>query len=488
MTRCTLPLALVVLFSATILVSQLTSTAPAPLSPFAPIQLPITVHRSLPVISSSSRERAPGSRITLGDCGQIGFSVPLTIGTGATAQTFQVVLDTGSGLAAVVSSLCPAATCLNASPVYTLTSTAIDPDLPLHQSYGQGSWSGPGYLDTLSLGGIAPVPRVLFGAMITQRDFLPTDNCQMTQVTPTPLQGIVGMGFTTVSDYPSYATLLGEAFALQLCESGGQLWIGADSINQTLLTSPLLYAPLASNESERFYYSIAVSGLYLNGTLLATQETAPSFSSAIVDSGTTLNLLPPDVYSAFVDLLESNTAFSSAFPQLLQDPSGCFPTSSSTATLNDELPRMAWEINGQTFTLTPVDSYLRQIFVDSEVYYCLGIGSASSDLEPDMDTILGWATLNQFITVYDQPNERVGFASTTSCQNTWSAAAWSLCLPSCGNGTQTTQLTCVNQLGVEVPANACQTQPPPTTQACSNGPCFNPGGPIRNASNTDQSL
>jgi hypothetical protein len=398
-----------------------------------------------------------GGGIVIGDCAMIGFSVPLVIGSGASAQSFQVILDTGSGVTGVVSSGCSASNCLHATPVYTVASTAVSQSGSFTMTYGSGSWTGNAYTDTQSIGGnnTFPVAAILFGAITSQSGFLPNTDCQLDTVSITPLQGIVGMSYGDIEGYQSYGMGLNSMFALQLCESGGQMWIGTS--NSSYFSSGPNYVNLVSDTS---WFTIAVSKLSLAGTTIST-----SLGVTIVDSGTTLTYIPSAAYTAFTNMLASNATFMAAFPDLLSNTDTLYTTNNgyTTAQLNELLPSMSFVIGSNTYTLTPVDSYLTQYIIAGVVYYGLGI-VASSGGSPN--TILGYTFMNQFVTFFDLPNTRLGLAPSTACQNVWKVTAWSACSSSCGSGTETRSTVCVNYLNETIPSNACHVPSPPISQSC----------------------
>jgi len=305
------------------------------------------------------------------------------------------------------------------------------------------------------------VSSLLFFAITSQSNFLPLYNCQSQNVTQTPLQGILGMSQVSYAIYDTYPIGLGQTFALQLCESGGQMWIG--TANSSYYTSgPNNVAILGAYPHT--YYNVSIAGLSLGGVTIST-----SLSSGIVDSGTTLIYLPSSAYTAFLSQLSSNPVFSSTFSELIANPTGCYPSPDyTTAQLNEQLPSMTWSIGSSptiyTYTLTPVDSYLRQLVISGQLCYSLGI--AASPSSSSVQTILGWTFMNQFITFFG--GDFVGFAPSVSCQNVWQVTSWSSCFAPC---TQTRTATCVNYLGQTVPSNSCHTAPPATSQSCTNGPC-----------------
>jgi len=231
---------------------------------------------------------------------------------------------------------------------------------------------------------------------------------------PAPLsEGILGMAFSDLSGHHSFATMLNSMFALQMCELGGVLYIGA--LDPTSYTSGPNYVPITAESPSQSHYTIAITQLSLASTIIST-----SLGVSIVDSGTTNIQVPQAAYTSFTNMLSENVAFSAAFPGLLSNPGSCVTTSMTTAQLNAQLPSMTWTIGGEQYTLIPINSYLREMKTSSDTYYCLSISAASSS--DAVQTILGWGFMNQFVVVFDQPNNRVGFAPAPVCRTTASGS------------------------------------------------------------------
>jgi len=139
-----------------------------------------------------------------------------------------------------------------------------------------------------------------------------------------------------------------------------------------------------------------------------------SFGETIVDSGTTELTLPTDVYNNLGNQLLSNSIFAWNFPTIFSGDDCYTPTDGlSPDQLNTQLPQLTITLgSGATLYLDPVGSYLRPIVPSdlSSICYVLGIAPTSN-----ANTILGWAVMNQYTTIFDRANQRIGFAPTQNC-------------------------------------------------------------------------
>ena len=423
--------------------------------------IPLTAHR--PTFNSTSHRRTRSS-IALGGCPLINHSVPVTIGS----QTFNMMVDTGSGFPAVAGATC--SNCNGATPAYSPGSSAIA--LPAFGSptfpYGSGSYIASLYFETLTIGTFE-VSNIAFGAMTSQTTMLSDETCQLTSSSTPAVQGILGMSIGQVGGYgensaavfPSFATALNQYFVLQLCESGGALWI--NSYDSTTFSSGPNYAPMITTGSNALYYTISAGALSLGATTVNA-----ALGPVIIDSGSTAIILPTATYNSILSQLNSNTVFKAAFPNWAagidfnygQTIAGGY----TTYELNAQLPALSIVINGITYTLTPVDSYITQYYTSSGVEYVFGLSSSTTL------TILGQGFMNQFITFFDQAAGYVGLAPSTSCQNVWSYSSWSACSGTCGLGSQTRTFTCNNYLGTTVASSSCHTTPI-SSQSCLLAAC-----------------
>jgi len=116
----------------------------------------------------------------------------VTIGQGAAAQTFELVVDTGSSTLAVAGNTCTTG-CTNVSPRY-LQSThqangAVNTMGTISSTYYDGtSWNATIWEDTVTVG-TASLPDMKIGIITSAGGYFRTD-CNGDQ--PPPNQGIMG--------------------------------------------------------------------------------------------------------------------------------------------------------------------------------------------------------------------------------------------------------------------------------------------------------
>jgi hypothetical protein len=139
---------------------------------------------------------------------------------------------------------------------------------------------------------------------------------------------------------------------------------------------------------------------------------------AVPDTGTTIMVLPTDAANALAAAVTADSGFQSIFPgETLMlsnaDKLVCTLSSSKTAAeIDAALPKLEvtlTDLDGNPFTLSApaTSSYLRGF----GEYYCSFVGS----LDDAPAIILGDAFLDNFISVFDPVNSKIGFAPQQGC-------------------------------------------------------------------------
>jgi hypothetical protein len=170
----------------------------------------------------------------------------------------------------------------------------------------------------------------------------------------------------------------------------GELTLGgADS---SKYTGSITYTPTLSSGSFAPYWGITVSSIKYGSTSVLGSN------GAIVDTGTTLIYIPTTGYNKFLSAAGGKTDSSSGLAKFTTKPTG----------------NLVFTIGGTGFTLTPaqylVPTAEYSLFgLSSSAYYSwVGDGGSSG-----VDFIVGQKFLENYYSVFDTTNARVGFATRT---------------------------------------------------------------------------
>lgn len=387
----------------------------------------------LPLDAGVSVDGGPGLFLDAGDslptipltgCSIVGYLVPVTVGG---VQNFELTLDTGSSTTAIAGSSCPSCTDAGVTPEFLADSSTLDGGMVVRATYGDGSgWSGYTVTDQIELDPAAPAVSTVFVDITKQRRFFQPYDCTGNMVSTVPQQGILGMGPPDLLDGMTQdffnqfvgASMLPNSFSVQLCPEGnGNLWLGGYDPSY-MAGRPQFTSIPNGNE----YWEVTAS-MTFEGMELATN------SDSIVDTGTSINILPTAVYNAIVSGLKGNTALtqlfgSTAYNDLFGSMGGCDNTvaGQSLRDVNAALPSMQVTFQASdgsgpfTLDVPATGSYLTVIVQGGVNYYCAGIADSGQELMDANQALLGDLFLSSFITVFDIANNRIGFAPEIACQ------------------------------------------------------------------------
>jgi hypothetical protein len=348
----------------------------------------------------------------LQSCDRISYSVTAQIG----GQNLQLTIDTGSGTLAVASSLCDR-TCQGIYQ-YTPGPTATDLMRTTSLSYADMSgWTGEIFEDQVTLQGMNLPVTFDFAAITKNNAFLHAgETCS---AGPGFVDdGILGLGpigsgspgtddfISRLNDtYPGMAA----AFSFQLCQYGGNLWFGG--YDPQFTAGDMKYTPLLPIDPTYPTIAIEIADMGFDGTSLGF--TPQQIGGALVDSGTSLMVLPTNIYNALITKVTANANFQ----QMIGDAtffssSNCITPTVSPDVLDAMLPPFNLTLpapDGTTFTinLPPFNSYLRWLSNGANIVVCPGVDSGGS--------ILGDVMLSSQITLIDREARLVGFAPQKGC-------------------------------------------------------------------------
>lgn len=361
----------------------------------------------------------------------------------------------------------PVASASTTSPTRPGTMVRVSPENTITAAYGDGSgWIGTALRDTIVLGdSVAQTEagranqlsvNMIFTAINTAKNnFFPVKNCANLAVGNVN-QGVLGLAYEArvkppnqsfmtqvVQQYSAKQVALNKQplrneFYIQECEYAGNLYIGGYSRQHAHHHTEFEYTPITKES----YYEIrmmdmsldgqsvmprATESLNSDGSPLNLQINGENASAAgrgvLVDTGTTMLLLPTETFNNIVTLLKQNVHFMSAFGDAFFDGKVCINAldNATPHDLNTLLPPLWITLEGGVrLKLNPVNGYLRmqENQLNGDITFCKGIGPNAAGL-----TILGWPVLNQYVAHFDRQNKRIGFAKSFGCQSHVETAA-----------------------------------------------------------------
>jgi hypothetical protein len=337
------------------------------------------------------------------------YTAAVTIGS---AQTFQLLVDTGSTTLGVAASSC---TSCGVEPVYKPGSTAVDQNEQADAEYGLGSWQGEVYQDAVSAGA-APDVSVDVVAIDAQSQFFEPIACDSKSGGS---QGILGLG-------PSAAALQGttgyfdqllaneplqDIFATRLCDSGGTLWLGG--YDPTMTTA----APVYTDEtgSSRYYYSVNLASITVAGTSVPVPT--PSYKHSIVDTGTSVFMLSTAAFNAITAAIAASPNFASLFgsdASWFSSLGNCQPLSQTKAEIDAALPPLTL-VFGTSPSISVQASATESYLVPYQGAWCPALLAQDPTQGTPFAAIMGSPVLRSNVVIFDRANSRIGFAPHAPC-------------------------------------------------------------------------
>ncbi|TGO07532.1 hypothetical protein BTUL_0268g00020 [Botrytis tulipae] len=332
------------------------------------------------IATSAKRATAVSSGAVTND--DMSYIAPVVIG----GATYSLIVDTGSS-----NTWCGAQSSCEES------STGVASGGSVSVAYGSGSFSGTEYTDVVSFGGLT-VKSQSIGAADSASGFDTVDG--ILGVGPADLtQGTVS-GLNTVPTFmdnlKSQGSIASEVLGVYFKpESGsddddtnGELTLGG--VDTTKYTGALTYFPKATSGAVSSYWGINIAGFTYGTTSLETS------GSGIVDTGTTLIYIPTAAYNKFLTASGGRTDSSSGLAVFTAKPTANFSVKFGTT----------------TYTLTPA-----QYLVPTAQYSSFGLTSGkyyawiNDGGSSGINTIIGQKFLEQYYSVFDTTNSRIGFAT-----------------------------------------------------------------------------
>ncbi len=348
--------------------------------------------------------------VPLSACTNLAYVAPVTIG----AQTFPLLLDTGSTTLGVAGAACT--TCGAATPLYTPGSTAADQNATANGQFATGTWDGEIYSDAVSVGPSPSVPMRLV-SIASQSNFLQTTTCGAYVA----YDGVLGLsralealpGTDGVLDAFA-ASGLPDVFATELCDGGGTLWLGG--FDASVVTGSIDYTPLSSDLIGEYYYSVDLETISVDGTGVSEAIPASPYLDTPIDTGTTAIVLPPAVVSALGDAISSTPGYQQIFTyDLFKQPTGCATSTATKSDVDTALPSL-------TFTFGKGASAISVSTLPSESYlhappnrWCSTFYPLAPSSTFPFAAILGAPFARSRVLVFDRAGAQLGFAPHAPC-------------------------------------------------------------------------
>lgn len=304
------------------------------------------------------------------------------ISLGNPGQTFEVIFDTGSSDLWVASSQCDDSCGRHSKYDSTASSSYVANGTEFNIMYGSGPVSGFQSFDDLDMGGL----------VVKQQEFAEvTDASGLGAAYKLgKFDGILGMAFPilSVNNVPTCFENLMEQdlveegkFAFYLGNSRsdkGELVLGG--VDEAHYTGDITWVDLMAAT----YWQIELDSFTVDGTTYASN------TKAIVDSGTSILTGPSDIVAELAESIGAKEIIAGEY---------------LVACDYDNLPDFKFEINSKFYTLSPED----YLIPDGEL--CL-LGMMGLDIPRPTGPlwILGDVFMRKYYTVFDQENQKVGFA------------------------------------------------------------------------------
>lgn len=279
------------------------------------------------------------------------------------------------------------------------TSTGKSTGGSVQVSYGSGSFSGREYTDKVSFGGLTVASQSL-GAATSSSGFTGVDGIlgfgpvDLTQGTvsnantvPTFMDNLYKQGSIS-------SEVLGVSFRPEsggdTDDANGELTLGGTDSSK--YTGSLTYFSTLKSGSAAPYWGISIASFTYGSTTLASSATG------IVDTGTTLIYIPTSAYNKFLSATGGKTDSSSGLAVFTKKPTSNFGI----------------KFGSTTYTLTPA-----QYLVPTAQYSVFGLSSGkyyawiNDGGSSGVNCIIGQKFLENYYSVFDTTNGRIGFATNS---------------------------------------------------------------------------
>jgi hypothetical protein len=234
-------------------------------------------------------------------------------------------------------------------------------------------------------------------------------------------QGILGLGTVAVerpgtNGYFDEAVARGapNVFAIELCKSHGNMWLGG--WDPSFALAPPQFTPIIPND----FYSVHLADVKVAGVSVSVAASAYGTGTVMLDTGGPMFDLTTPVFSAVTAALAADPTFA----KLVGDASWfttattCLSLPQTRAELDAMLPKLSLVLGATDkveMQATATTSYLIGYDSGGQTVWCPGIAPLDPSLGWDVVGDMGGAILQSNILVFDRANQRLGFAPHAQC-------------------------------------------------------------------------
>ncbi|KAL9544370.1 hypothetical protein MBANPS3_007664 [Mucor bainieri] len=332
----------------------------------------------------------------------------IDINVGTPPQLFTLLLDTGSS-----STWVPIQGCGRycGYPKHSLvpsnSSTFTTDNMVFSIRYGEGFSRGYYAKDTVTINGVS-VPQVNFAVSDYNDGDLTMDGAD----------GIFALGPDSLSIYNNPEKKVIPTFVTTMFEEGiiennvfsvyfqplahnvreqkrinGEIVFGG--VKESHIVSNVSYVPTTKQSNFKDYWAVDIDAI----TVGDYTKTYDRKVVGMVDTGSTLVFLPREIISRVFKGVKG----------LRRDFSGQYIVPCHA----ENLPNIAITMNGKDYSITPEHYVIKGGLLTFSTENCY---TYLQESPPFVDAILGYGFLQQYVSVYDNENKRIGFADRASIE------------------------------------------------------------------------
>ncbi|RKF63699.1 Vacuolar protease A [Erysiphe neolycopersici] len=330
---------------------------------------------------TSIKSQAGRHRVPISNYKNTQYYTEIKIGT--PAQTFKVVLDTGSSNLWIPSIKCTSIACYRRQKYDSSPSATYRPNgKTINIQYNSGILSGIVSQDVVSIGDL-----VIKDQLFAEVEKVPGRSFAFDR-----FDGVLGLGFDTssVNDItPPFYNMVNQrlidesVFSIFLSEKEDGSEVVFGGVDSNHYTGNITRLPLRSRDK----WEVKLDGLSFGDLYLPFYE-----AEAILDSGSSFIELPSSTSSMLNGLIGAESDYNDEFEV--------------DCSRRQQLPNISFKLCGLDFEITPYD------YILETQGSCTSVFKGIERYTPGRSTVtLGYPFLRKWYSIYDMGNANVGLAA-----------------------------------------------------------------------------